>query len=273
MSTCRLLAASGRATCSPVDTVAGAGYTSQVICYHGGPITPYSAAIQVWKNKHALVAWAAPEQLEVALEVAASVVIDNSAFTFWKRGGIMRPYDFYEFTAPHVDHPRLAFVLMPDVIGGSEAENDALLESWPFRREIGCPVWHLNESRERLVRLAYEYPRVAIGSCGDYDVSRPADCIRRLRAVLPAVCTPSGHPICKLHGLRMLGREIRRCIPLSSGDSSRVARNIGLDTHWRHGMAPSSKTGRALALQNVIENYPTATRLAVGIDGEQEGLF
>jgi hypothetical protein len=65
-----------------------------------------------------------------------------------------------------------------DVIDGGEDENEALLDEWPHGEFYGVPVWHMNESDERFIRLCNEYPRVAIGSCGDYDVT-PQPCSRQ----------------------------------------------------------------------------------------------
>tara|TARA_R110001632_G_scaffold215943_1_gene343272 strand:+ start:506 stop:700 length:195 start_codon:yes stop_codon:yes gene_type:complete len=63
--------------------------------------------------------------------------------------------------------------MMPDVIDGGEKENDKLLKEWPKElKGCGVPVWHMNESDERFIRLCSEYDRVAIGSCGEYDIKK-----------------------------------------------------------------------------------------------------
>jgi hypothetical protein len=91
-----------------------------------------------------------------------------------------------------------------DVIDGGEDENEALLDEWPHGEFYGVPVWHMNESDERFIRLCNEYPRVAIGSCGDYDV-RPNLAVARMKDLIRhGGRNQHGQPITKLHGLRML---------------------------------------------------------------------
>ncbi|MDZ2238144.1 hypothetical protein M2638_27215, partial [Klebsiella pneumoniae] len=80
------------------------------------------------------------------------------------------------------------------------------------------------------------------GSMGEYDAKRPRRCVARLRDLIRHVVDENGYPICKLHGLRMLNADIFRHIPLSSADSTNVARNIGIDKSWqKSAYAPASK--------------------------------
>lgn len=68
--------------------------------------------------------------------------------------------------------------------------------------------------------------------------------------------------ITKLHGLRMLNADIFRHIPLSSADSTNVARNIGIDKAWaKSAYAPASKETRAAILVERIESYNSASSL------------
>jgi hypothetical protein len=54
--------------------------------------------------------------------------------------------------------PNFDFAIIPDVIDGDEAANDALINLWPWIREkhMSAPVWHLHESLDRLMRLAWQ---------------------------------------------------------------------------------------------------------------------
>lgn len=239
-----------------------------MIEFHGGPITPLSVAKVAWKGRYALVSFYNPEQVELAFELCRGVMLDCGEFSVWaaaKRGQSItwpvldqRPY--YDWVGAWKHHPRFVGAIIPDRIEGGEEVNDALLEEWPHGRVAGIPVWHLDESPERLVRLASGYPRVALGSCGEYDVSSPKRCVARLREVLPLICDERGYPRVKLHGLRMLSPVIRAAIPLASADSSSVARNIGPDKYWPRG--PRSKTARAVVLVDRLESAPTATHLS-----------
>ena len=157
-------------------------------------------------------------------------------------------------------HPACDWAIIPDVIEGGEDENDALLGEWPFGHR-GVPVWHLNESTERLVRLAADWPRVALGSADEWDVSVPSKCLERLYDVLPAICR-SGQPAVKLHGLRMLSHRIVTAVPLASADSTNVARNIGIDGKWANGVyMPATKETRTDVLVERIERWQSPAQL------------
>jgi hypothetical protein len=56
---------------------------------------------------------------------------------------------------------------VPDVIDGTEDDNDALLASWPADIR-GVPVYHLHESLDRLDFLCTRWPTVALGSSGQW---------------------------------------------------------------------------------------------------------
>ncbi|GLP95300.1 hypothetical protein [Paraferrimonas sedimenticola] len=203
-----------------------------MIHYHGGPITPDTCAIKAWHGRHAFVSYARPDQLGLASEICQSFAFDNGAFTKWKQGGEINWTGYYDFVEHWKNHPRFDFAIIPDVIGGGEVENDELISLWPHGA-CGVPVWHMNESDERFIRLCEEFDRVAIGSCGEYDVKYPKKCVARLKDVIRHVVDANGYPIAKLHGLRMLNGRIFSQLPLASADSTNVARNIGIDKAWK----------------------------------------
>jgi hypothetical protein len=231
-----------------------------VIHFHGGPITPETCAYRVWRGRHAFVSFAAPGQIELAASVCQSFALDNGAFSLWKQGQETDWPAYYEWCGEWLEHPACDWAVIPDVIGGTEEENDVLLAEWPFGHR-GVPVWHLNESPERLVRLALEWPRVALGSAAEWDVSVPSKCLERLYDVLPAICR-GGRPLVKLHGLRMLSYRIITAVPLASADSTNVARNIGIDGNWATGVyPPATKETRAVVLTERIESHQSPARL------------
>lgn len=239
-----------------------------MIHYHGGPITPERAGLYAWHRRHALISWLRPDHLYLAQRVCQSYILDNGAFSAWKSEKTVDWEDYYEWTAGILNHPACDWAIIPDVIEGTESENDALIQEWPHGHR-GVPVWHMNESVDRLIQLANDWPRIAIGSCGEYDVSSPLKCVDRLKEVLPHILDDNGHPITKLHGLRMLNPLITQEIPLSSGDSSNVARNIGIDRDWKNG--PRTKESRALIILERLESVftPGALELDGKIDSEE----
>lgn len=234
-----------------------------MIHYHGGPITPDSCAIRSWKGRHAFISFEHAGQIELASEICQSFSIDNGAFTAWKAAGKNKIdwSDYYAFIERWKNHPGVDFVIIPDVIDGGSEENDALLSEWPHGKSIGVPVWHMNESDERFIRLCHEYPRVAIGSCGEYDVKSPLKAVARLKDIIRHVVDIHGQPITKLHGLRMLNPTIFTRLPLSSADSTNVARNIGLDKKWKGTYQPESKETRASILVERIEAHNSTSSL------------
>lgn len=232
-----------------------------MIPYHGTPITPESVALEVLRRRHAFVSFAHPQQLGLAAQECRSFALDNGAFSFWKAGKTVDWPGFYAWVAKWMRHPRFDFAVIPDVIEGSEAENDALLSAWPFGPYAGAPVWHVNESTERLIRLALTYPRVCIGSSGEFDVSSPRRFLDRMREVLPTICDRNGFPVCKLHGLRMLNPVIFSQLPLSSADSTNVARNVGIDQAWKGTYQPSRRETRGRILAERIEAHNSACRM------------
>lgn len=235
-----------------------------MIHYHGGPITPDTCALKAWKGRHAFISFANPGQLALASEVTQSFALDNGAFSLKGREDKSHRdwRDYYDFVGQWMNHPRFAFAVIPDVIGGTSEENDALIAEWPHGKFVGAPVYHFNEPDDRFVRLCHEFPRVCIGSMGEYDAKCPSKCVARLRDLFRYIVDANGYPVSKIHGLRMLDRRIFAEIPLSSADSTNVARNIGINKSWdKSAYAPASKETRALVLAERIESYNSASAL------------
>lgn len=242
-----------------------------MIPYHGTPITPESVAAEVLKGRHAFVSFRHPGQLGIALEVCQSVALDNGAFSAWRAGEPVTDWaEFYAWAGDLLRHPSVDWAIIPDVIDGTEADNDALLAEWPHGR-AGVPVWHLHESLDRLARLAADWPRVALGSSGQWSDPGSRAWWDRMAEALPVVCDGEGRPLVRLHGLRMLDPEVFTRIPFASADSTNVARNIGIDAAWTGAYQPPSKAVRALVLASRIEAHGSAERWS----GRpiQQGLF
>jgi hypothetical protein len=238
-----------------------------VIHYHGLPITPDSAAATVLAGRHAFVSYASPEQLDLAVVLCQSFALDNGAFGAWRSGKPITDWSgFYAWVEDARRRPGFDFAVVPDVIDGDEADNDALADQWPFPRHEAAVVWHMHESVERLARLAREWPRVALGSSGEYAVIGDDRWWWRMADAMNAICDADGLPACKLHGLRMLDQEVFSRLPFASADSTNVGRNIGIDSAWRGTYQPESprreqaKAWRAVALAQRIEAYNAAPR-------------
>lgn len=226
-----------------------------MIHYHGGPITPAEAAASIYAGRHAMVSFAEPRDLPLVAEVCQSFALDNGAFNLWRTAGGQRKQswsDYYEFVDKWRRHPSFDWALIPDVIDGTEDENDLLLDEWPTAWD-GVPVWHLHESIERLEMLVHDFPRVAFGSSGEWATPGTQDWWKRMNQAMAAACDEQGRPKARLHGLRMLNTAIFSQLPFASADSTNVARNIGLDKAWKGTYQPASKAIRGLVLANRIE--------------------
>lgn len=226
-----------------------------MIHYHGLPIWPASAAARAVGGGHAFVSFLRPEQLALVLEVASSFAVDNGAFSAWRSGVPITEWEpFYEWVAELHRYPQFDFSVIPDVIDGDEAANDELLAAWPWQgKGIGAPVWHMHESLARLERLALNWPRICIGSSGEFARVNSGSWWCRMIEALDVLCDRSGRPVCKLHGLRMLNPAVFSRLPLSSADSTNIARNIAIDVHWKGGNSPSNKDVRAMVMRERIE--------------------
>lgn len=232
--------------------------------YHGGPITPVSAAVALWTRRHGLTSFAHPTQVALMAEVCQSFCLDNGAFTNWKAGkGEIDVASYAAWVREWDRHPGFDFALIPDVIDGDEADNDRMVASWyAAGMRHGVPVWHLHESLERLERLIRSYPRVALGSSGQWATIGTDDWWERMDEVRDVVCDDQGRPKTKLHGLRMLSPAIFSRIPLSSADSCNVAMNIGVDVKWKGTYQPLTEATRALVIAERIEQHAAASTWA-----------
>jgi hypothetical protein len=68
----------------------------------------------------------------------------------------------------------------------------------------------------------------------------------------------------------MLNPEIFRRLPLSSADSTNVARNIGIDGAWHGSYQPSNRASRAKILVERIEALNAASEWPGRIPEQQE---
>lgn len=236
-----------------------------MIHYHGLPITPATAAVSAIFGGHAFVSFGHPDQLSIAIECCQSFAIDNGAFSAWKSGNPIFDWsDFYDWAFQCKKNPNCDFAVIPDVIDGDEKANDDLLKDCPLPTWFGAPVWHMHESIERLIRLANNYPRICLGSSGQYAQVGNSLWWHRINEALKEICDKDGYPICKLHGLRMLDPEIFSKLPFASADSTNIGRNIGIDSNWRNGnYPPPTKEARALVMRQRIEAFNASQRWIV----------
>lgn len=171
-------------------------------------------------GKHFCVSYARPDDLKRCLKIGQSLMLDNGAFSAKTRG---LPFDrdgFYAWLEPLLAHPHWAVV--PDVIDGTENEQRKMVKSWPFRKEMGIPVWHLGLSISYLIELCDAWGRVCFGSAGEFWQIGTTKWCHRMDEAFNALVNAYGRQIPWVHGMRMLGQSSGPW-PLASADSTNVA--------------------------------------------------
>ena len=220
-----------------------------MIHYHGTPITPECAMAQL-AGRNFCVSYATymrgkdvPGQ---AHSIGQSVMLDNGAFTFWKSGTPTNWPGFVEWARPWLEYPT-TWAVMPDVIAGSEDDNDRLIAwLWNHDSEVyrrSAPVWHMHESIDRLKRLCHGYERVCIGSSGMFKEVGSGPWHRRMEQAMNAVCGSGPVPVW-LHMLRGMALS-GSAYPFASMDSTDIAQN-----HNRPQNTPVKMAERWDATQN-----------------------
>lgn len=232
-----------------------------MIHYHGTPIggTRQDAA-RFLVGRHALIPFGRQDDIGPVLDNCQSFVLDNGAFSHWKQGKGAIDFDAYwQWVHSLYQHPGFDWALIPDIIDGSESDNQDWVNKWVRigGKAKGVPVWHMHESFEWLEYLVNNFQTVALGSSGDYKSPGTEKWWHRMTDAMQIICDKHGKPKCKLHGLRMLNPKIFTHLPLSSADSTNAAVNCGsID---RFGMyKPPTASQRAAVIADRIEQHNSA---------------
>lgn len=191
-----------------------------MIHYHGTPITPQEVLFTLF-GKSFCVSHARPDNVEICHRIGQSVMLDNGAFSAWKRGHEPNWRSYYEWCDKWLDYPT-TWAVIPDVIDAGSQHQDALLREWPHGHR-GAPVWHMDEPLERLLRLTNEWPRICVGSTAEYAVVMSETWIARMSDAWNLIAkhhtrTPAIH---MLRGMQCSGG----IFPFASVDSTDVAQN------------------------------------------------
>jgi hypothetical protein len=203
-----------------------------MIHYHGTPITPVTALMEL-RGRHFCVSHARPVDVRRAHQWGQSVMLDNGAYSKWKRGAETDWPAYYAWCDLWLIFPT-TWAVIPDVIDGGSQLQDALLREWPFGHR-GAPVWHMDEPLDRLLRLIDQWPRVCIGSTAEYAVVMSDPWKRRMDEIWNAVS--AHHRLLPwLHMLR--GMQLSGGIyPFASADSTDIAQNHNRPQNTPRGMA------------------------------------
>ncbi len=217
-----------------------------MIHYHGTPITPVAALYEL-AGRHFCVSHAAPQDVARVHQIGQSVMLDNGAFSAWKRGYEPSWGDYYDWADQWLAYPT-TWAVIPDVVDGGSQLQDALLRQWPHG-DRGAPVWHMDEPLDRLLRLTDEWARVCIGSTAEFSEVLAPSWQRRMDELWTAVSArhrrlPWLH---MLRGMQLSGRHY----PFASVDSTDIAQN-----HHRAQNAPRKMADRWDAMQTPCKWHP-----------------
>lgn len=220
---------------------------------------PRIDAARFLSGRHALIPFFRPDDLPVAMDVSQSFVLDNSAFSLWKKGGDVPFAEYHSWVQGMAGHPGLDWALIPDKIDGTELENAALVTAWLREGSdvLSVPVWHMHESLEWLSYLIDRFQVVALGSSGQWATPGTDGWWSRMTEAMAVCCNSIGRPKKKLHGLRMLDPRIFTQLPLSSADSTNAAVNSGSIARFGSYLPPTSSQ-RAEVIASRIEAHNSA---------------
>ncbi len=242
-----------------------------MIHYHGCPLSGGTFTQRAYAARHAMISFANQAHAELIIEHCQSFTIDNGAFTYWKQGNSFNLDGFGEFMERWYRHPSHDWYCIPDVIGGDHHDNAKIRAAWfnTVSNDIwkkGRPVWHLHEPLDVLKEMVVAWSGVCLGSSGEYSEIGTQKWWSRMAQAMDVICDEQGRPKVQIHGLRMLDNTVFSHLPLSSADSTNVARNCGIDKAWNGPYAPKSNDTRALVMMERIEAHASA-KVWVGING------
>lgn len=236
--------------------------------YHGTPLTPISA-LYTMAGRNFCVSFASPQDVARCHEIGQSVMLDNGAFTFWRKGmapGDWTPYETW--AARWLEYPT-TWAVIPDVIDGDEDANDALVAAWSLPANRSAPVWHMHESLDRLRRLAADWERVCIGSSGRFATPGSTAWSHRMDDAWNALLPNGGAPTCSVHMLRAMKQACEGPWPFASADSTNTAQNhhrhdspVRIAERWDAMQAPSQWRPRAQLSLEAAQNGSHGAREA-----------
>jgi hypothetical protein len=186
-------------------------------------------------GRHFCVSHAAPGDVGRCHAIGQSVMLDNGAFSAWKRGATVNWPAYYAWCDRWLDYPT-TWAIPPDVIDAGSQEQDALLREWPHGKRQAAPVWHMDEPISRIVTLIDQgWNRVCIGSTAEYRTPLSPTWKARMDATWNELMRTFGRTpmIHMLRGMQTAGMQW----PFGSVDSTDIARNHHRENNTARGMA------------------------------------
>jgi hypothetical protein len=217
----------------------------QKLTVYGLPLNPMPALDQL-KGSSFCVSYFHRQRLGKQLDQAIGLVgdgqillVDNGAFSAHNEGiKVMDDpayLDGFEAWAKDIlARCPQAIAVLPDVIGGTEEQNAALVEEWACVFDNDCercmPIWHMHESLDYLLYLCEGFGYIGIGSSGQYWKPGTPDWHARMREAIAAIDawvadSEGAYVRPRIHLMR--AQNFAHLYPVDSSDSTNVARNHG----------------------------------------------
>ncbi len=227
--------------------------------YHGTPITSAgNVVIHTLAGRNFCVSYADPTQVKLCHQIGQSVMLDNGAYSVWRRGIVVDWDVWAEWVKPWLQY-RTTWAVLPDSIEGDELMNDLLATRYAWELS-GCgrvmPVWHLHESMERLSRLVDSFGWVAFGSSGVYSVIGTDAWTRRVDQAFNTLVNGFGI-VPWVHMLRGMALSEWH-YPFASVDSTDIARNHNRDGNTARDMADRWDSRQCPATWTPVEQLELA---------------
>ena len=219
-----------------------------MIPYHGTPIGAIERNADVIRGRNLVLTWTSYASIVKKIRtgtptpaayqlgnLAGRLLLDCGAFPFWRaqqRGRNPQPLDVpvvIEWYRNMLSTCAQTEVIIPDVITGTEIENDYAIDRFPSDLiPLAWPVWHTEDSMERLLRLARGFGRVAIGPMGMHShVTGKAYTLRMIEVFNAITRDAPGTRLHALRGLQLAGGPF----PFAQGDSTDAGRNWSQTPH------------------------------------------
>ncbi len=216
------------------------------ITVYGLPLNPMPALEQL-RGGSFCVSYATRQklgkQLDQAIELVGKVesnilLVDNGAFSAHKAGVDTMNDEAYlngfaEWANAITARCPQAFVVLPDVIGGTAEQNWQLACETMMMLDAGdrtMPVWHMHEPISYLLHLCESFNYVAFGSSGEYWQVGTAKWHARVKEAFAAIekweaeCE-GAYVRPRIHMMR--AQAMAHLYPFDSSDSVNVAMNHG----------------------------------------------
>lgn len=240
------------------DAAAAAAQTAERQVVLGTPINPVEL-LDTLAGYSFCVSYASRQKLGgqidriielVNADARAFLLIDNGAFTHWRRGGAMTAdyvAGFEAWAQGIIDRCPKAVAVLPDVIDGTVEDNWRLVLASRLDRRRAMPIWHLHEPLEYLAHMIDAgFDFVGFGSSGEYASGQGAAWSARVEAALALVddMTAPGNPAGRVrpHVHMMRCQAALDRFAFNSADSTNVAVN-----HNRYQATHNGHRARFLA--------------------------